>query len=44
VGDSGALVANFGFTKYYWSTGDSTRRITVKNAGTYSLTVTTSDG
>jgi hypothetical protein len=43
-GDSITLDAGPGFAAYLWSTGQTTQRITVYSAGTYSVTVTTSYG
>jgi gliding motility-associated-like protein len=40
--DSLILDAGSGFSTYLWSTGATTRRITVHNTGTYSVTVTQS--
>ena len=37
--DSAVLDAGPGFTGYLWSTGDTTREITVKKAGSYFVTV-----
>ncbi len=39
-GTSTTLDAGAGFTTYFWSTGATTRTITVSTAGTYSVTVT----
>jgi hypothetical protein len=39
-GDSVKLEAKSGFVSYLWSTGAKTRSITVKSAGSYSVTVT----
>ncbi|MEI7663035.1 MAG: SBBP repeat-containing protein, partial [Bacteroidota bacterium] len=39
-GNSTILDAGAGFTSYQWSTGASSRMITVQSAGTYSVTVT----
>lgn len=44
IGDSVALNARLGFKSYKWSNGETTRKITVKDAGTYYCTGTTSDG
>ena len=38
-GDSVILIANFG-TDYFWSTGEDTPTLTVREAGTYSVEVT----
>lgn len=37
------LSVTMGYTKYRWSTGDSTRRIKITKPGTYSITATTVD-
>jgi len=42
--DSTMLSANGTFTKYNWSSGDTTASITKTQAGTYTLTVTNADG
>lgn len=42
-GDSLKLTANAGYS-YVWSTGDTLQSITVKQSGTYSVTVTSSCG
>ncbi len=39
-GTNTVLVADFGFTAYRWSTGQTTRLIDVTDPGTYSVTVT----
>ncbi len=39
AGDSTTLDAGTGFTSYLWTTGDTTQRITVRDAGTYTVTV-----
>ncbi len=44
IGDSVKLEAKEGFSEYLWSTGERTRSIYVKGAGTYSVTVTDADG
>lgn len=38
------LAAKLGFARYLWSTGDTTRKITVKQEGTYEVRVYTKDG
>jgi hypothetical protein len=43
-GDTVELDAGAGFVSYSWTTGDLTRKIRVMNAGTYSVTVTDSNG
>ena len=43
-GDSTILDAGAGYVKYEWSNGAKTRKITVKNTGTYWCTVTNSAG
>lgn len=43
-GDSVILQGDSGYAAYRWSSGDSTRWITVRTSGTYSLEVTTLDG
>jgi hypothetical protein len=43
-GDSTTLSAQAGFASYLWSTGSTSRSIVVKTAGTYSVTVTDSNG
>ena len=43
-GDSVTLDAGPGFGSYSWSTGESTQRITVRNAGRYIVEVTSTDG
>jgi hypothetical protein len=43
-GQSVSLNAGPGFNSYNWSTGDTTAAITVNQTGTYTLTVTNSDG
>jgi len=43
-GDSVTLFAPMGFDKYLWSTGDTTRSITVSRAGSYTVSVVTADG
>lgn len=43
-GDSVTLSAPSGFVAYAWSTGDSTREITVDSAGSYSVTVVSAAG
>ncbi|MCC6845416.1 MAG: T9SS type A sorting domain-containing protein [Bacteroidetes bacterium] len=42
--DSITLDAGLGFAQYHWSTGDTTRRITVKTPGMYVVTVSNSEG
>ena len=42
-GDSVVLNAGSGFNKYLWSTGSVSQQIIVKNAGSYSVSATTSD-
>ncbi|MGA2298992.1 MAG: T9SS type A sorting domain-containing protein, partial [FCB group bacterium] len=44
VGDTLVLSASMGFISYKWSTGDSVKRITVTQPGTYSVTVTSAGG
>lgn len=39
IGDSVILDAGEGYSKYIWSTGQFTRKITVKNPGQYTVTV-----
>ncbi|MBM2813834.1 MAG: glycosyl hydrolase [Ignavibacteria bacterium] len=39
-----SLTAGLGFSQYKWSSGESDRKITVKQPGTYSVTGTTKDG
>ncbi len=43
-GDSVVLVADAGYTSYTWSSGERIDRITVKQSGTYTVTVTNTDG
>jgi len=43
-GDSLVLQAASGFTRYRWSTGDTTESIVVKTAGSYTVTVFDIDG
>ncbi len=43
-GDSVQLSASLGFQSYLWSTGETTRKITVTNPGLYSVTGTTAGG
>ena len=43
-GDSVILNAGDGYTKYTWSTEDSSQQITVKTNGKYKVTATTSNG
>jgi len=43
-GDSTILSAAPGFTSYRWSTGDTTRQITVASPGSYSVSVTDVNG
>ena len=43
-GDSVTLEAERGYASYLWSTGDSTRSITVSRSGAFSVTVWTSAG
>ncbi len=38
-GDSAVLDAGSGYTSYHWSTGQTTQRITVRSAGSYTVTV-----
>lgn len=42
-GDSVVLNAGAGFNQYLWSTGNVYQQIVVKNAGTYSVTATTTN-
>ncbi len=44
VGGSTILDAGAGYSAYKWSNGPATRSITVGNAGTYTVTVTASNG
>lgn len=41
---STTLIATSDFSKYYWSTGDTTSQITISTPGSYKLTVYTDDG
>ena len=43
-GETVTLVGNEGFAGYAWNTGETTATLTVAEAGTYSLTITTTDG
>jgi hypothetical protein len=43
-GGSTVLSASAGYSSYRWSTGDTTRSITVQTAGTYTVTIGTSSG
>jgi hypothetical protein len=43
-GDSVRLDGGAGYSDYEWSTGERTRTITVKNAGSYTVTVTDTAG
>jgi hypothetical protein len=43
-GDTITMVGQPGYNRYLWSTGDTTRTLLVWNAGTYTLTVTDSNG
>jgi hypothetical protein len=43
-GDSVVMAVAPGYRKYEWSTGDTTFRITAKTSGTYSVTVTDTNG
>lgn len=43
-GDSAVLDAGGAYRSYLWSTGEVSQRITVRNAGRYSVEVTSSDG
>jgi len=43
-GQSSAFCAPLGFASYLWSTGATTRCITVSTAGTYSVSLTNSNG
>jgi hypothetical protein len=43
-GDSLIMAVAPGYRKYEWSTGDTTLRITAKTSGTYSVTVTDTNG
>ncbi len=43
-GDSTVLEAPEGYAHYRWTTGDTTRRIVVRQSGTYAVRVTTSAG
>lgn len=42
--DTRLLLGPAGFEKYLWSTGETTKNITVKDTGNYKLTVTTTQG
>lgn len=42
--DSITLDAGLGFAKYQWSNGDTTRRTTIKQAGIYTVTVSSATG
>jgi hypothetical protein len=44
MGDSAVLDAGPGFASYRWNTGATTQRITVRNGGSYSVTVTNAAG
>lgn len=44
LGDSLALTPGSGYSKYEWSTSESTETIYVKNKGTYTVTVTDQNG
>ncbi len=44
AGQSVTLAATDGFVSYTWSTGETTPRITVRQAGTYSVTVVDGNG
>jgi hypothetical protein len=44
VGDSVTLEANAGFVRYYWSNGETTRRIRVGEGGNYRLIVVDANG
>ncbi|MFM8473794.1 MAG: T9SS type A sorting domain-containing protein, partial [Candidatus Kapaibacterium sp.] len=44
VGGTVTLAATDGFASYTWSTGETTPRITVRQAGTYSVTVIDGNG
>jgi len=43
-GESVMLLAPAGFARYEWSTGDSTRQITVVGSGSYSVRVVSAEG
>ncbi len=43
-GDSTVLEAPVGYVRYRWVTGDTTRRLVVRQAGTYAVEVTTAAG
>jgi gliding motility-associated-like protein len=43
-GGSAVLLGPGGFTRYLWSTGDTTPAVTVSNTAVYSLTVTNASG
>ena len=43
-GETVTLVGSEGFDSYAWNTGEATAALTVAEAGTYALTVTSSDG
>ena len=43
-GETVTLVGGPGFDSYTWNTGETSATLTVAEAGTYSLTVTTNDG
>jgi len=43
-GDSTILDGGAGYTEYLWSTGEKSRRITVRTAGTYTVKVTNEGG
>jgi hypothetical protein len=44
AGDSAGIDAGAGFARYYWSSGDTTRKITVRETGEYRLMVISNDG
>jgi PKD repeat protein len=43
-GDSTVLEAEAGYVRYRWNTGDTTRRLTVRTAGSYTVEVVSAEG